>query len=64
MFYVTDGIYNYYESKSYAECLAKAEDLTAHDRELKAFYMDKYGYIPEGVDIHPEGYLVSSNRHN
>lgn len=63
-YHVTDGAYNYYTADSREEALAKAKELQEHDVELKDFYMKKCGYIPDNVDIHPEGYSVSTNRFN
>lgn len=61
-FYVTDGRYNYFESDSYEEAYKRAEEMRVHDIELRDFYMKKDGYIPDNVDIHPEGYAITTNR--
>lgn len=63
-YYITAGNFNYYEADTLEEAKAKAKQMQLDDVNLQAFYLKKYGYIPENVDIHPEGYFITTNRHN
>ena len=63
-YYITAGSYNYYEADNIEEAKAKAKAMQLDDLETYKFYMRKYGYIPKGVDIHPEGYNISTNKYN
>ena len=63
-FYITVGKYNYYEADTLEEAEAKAKEMKADDIDTYNFYVKKYGYIPDNVDIHPEGYFITTNRYN
>ena len=62
-FYVTDGRYNYFQTHDEREANEWIVNEEKKVRELERFYMDKYGYIPENVDI-PKGYYLTTNRFN
>ena len=63
IYYVTDGRYNYRQAYSEKEAYEMIAELEKSDREAKEFWLNRLGYIPQDVDI-PNGYYVTTNRHN